>query len=352
MRPKFYALCMAGCLLASAAHCALAQNGGAAAPLISSGNPSGASAAPPSGARRMLSDDEPASSLRDNSATLRDDSPSPRDQATLGDQSWTTAPRQHPNTELQSSRSIKHLADSSDAAAADAASQSPSVSPAAPLQRVPDHASPLQRVPSPPSLAPREPSQSAAPSNAVQNAGGAYPPSGAAHLRSHVSQAQFTSADATSAQPRRDVGNAAAVKDEHRPLKPPTANDSSSQEKRSTGTVQMFVSVISSLLIVVGLLLGAAWCYRKATPNLSGNLPKQVLQVLGRSPLAPRQQLILVRFGPKLVLMSNLQGEVRTISEIVDPLEVDRICGMCESSQAGSISDSFRTVLHNIGRTG
>ncbi|MGN6545251.1 MAG: flagellar biosynthetic protein FliO [Aureliella sp.] len=351
MRPKFYALCLAGWLLASAAHCALAQNGGAAAPLISSGNPSGASTAPPSGARRTLSDDEPASSLRDNSATLRDDSASPRDQAALGDQSWTTASRQHPNSELQSSRSVKHLADSSDAAAADAASPSTAVSPAAALQRVPDHASPLQRVPSPPSLPPSEPSRSAAPLNAVQNTGG-YPPSGASHLRSHVSQAQFTSADATSMQPQRDAGNAAGTKDEHRPLKPPTASDSSSQEKRSTGTVQMFVSVISSLLIVVGLLLGAAWCYRKATPNLSGNLPKQVLQVLGRSPLAPRQQLILVRFGPKLVLMSNLQGEVRTISEIVDPLEVDRICGMCESSQAGSISDSFRTVLHNIGRTG
>jgi flagellar biogenesis protein FliO len=178
------------------------------------------------------------------------------------------------------------------------------------------------------------------------------PAAGASHQRSQVAQAQFTSPVASSPEPASDGNGLKGEADQHRPLKPPTTNDSQSDEKRSTGTVQMFVSVISSLLIVIGLLLGAAWCYRKATPNLSGSLPKQALQVLGRAPLAPRQQLILVRFGPKLVLMSNLQGEVRTLSEIVDPLEVDRICGMCESSQAGSISDSFRTVLHNIGRTG
>ncbi|MGN6134031.1 MAG: flagellar biosynthetic protein FliO [Aureliella sp.] len=132
----------------------------------------------------------------------------------------------------------------------------------------------------------------------------------------------------------------------------PRSSQATAPEKRSSGTVQMFVSVGSSLLIVVGLLLGAAWCYRKASPTSTGSLPKQVVQVLGRAPLAPRQQLILVRFAGKLVLVSNLQGEVRTISEIDDPLEVDRVAGLCESSQAGSISDSFRTVLHNIGRTG
>ena len=105
-------------------------------------------------------------------------------------------------------------------------------------------------------------------------------------------------------------------------------------------------------MIVIGLMLGAAWCYRRAMPGATGSLPKQVIQILGRTPLAPRQQLVLIRFGQKLVLVSNLHGEVRTISEITDPLEVDRMAGMCESAQAGSISDSFRTVLHNIGRNG
>ncbi len=170
------------------------------------------------------------------------------------------------------------------------------------------------------------------------------PASGGVRPASH--QAPANSAPANSAPAN------SAPAHEPRPLKPPTAVDTKDNAKGSTGTVQMFVSVMSSLAIVIGLILAAAWCYRKAAPTISGALPKQVVQVLGRTPLAPRQQLVLLRLGSKLVLVSNLHGEVRTISEITDPLEVDRLSGLCEAAQPGSISESFRSVLHNIGRNG
>jgi flagellar biogenesis protein FliO len=118
----------------------------------------------------------------------------------------------------------------------------------------------------------------------------------------------------------------------------------------SGSTPQMLLSIGSSLLIVIGLFLGLAWFYRKTlNTSLSGGLPKQVVQVLGRTPIATRQQLVLVRFGSKLVLVSLVQGEARTISEITDPLEVDQLAGLCESSQPGSISSSFRSILHQGG---
>ena len=79
---------------------------------------------------------------------------------------------------------------------------------------------------------------------------------------------------------------------------------------------------------------------------MTGGLPKHVVNVLGRTPLAARQQLVLVRFGSKLVLVSLVQGDARPISEITDPLEVDRLSGLCESQQPGSITQSFRNVLN------
>lgn len=132
---------------------------------------------------------------------------------------------------------------------------------------------------------------------------------------------------------------------------PPASQDSDSAGPRKGGTIQMLLSVGSSLLIVVGLFLGVAWCYRKTlNSSFSGGLPKEVVNIVGRTPLAARQQLVLVRFGSKLVLVSMIQGEARTISEITDPLEVDQLVGLCASSQAGSISESFRSVL-NQGAT-
>lgn len=130
-------------------------------------------------------------------------------------------------------------------------------------------------------------------------------------------------------------------------LRPPSGSDGSEPPTKGAGTLQMFLSVGSSLLIVVGLFLGVAWCYRKTlSSSVAGALPKQVVNVLGRTPLAPRQQLVLVRFGSKLVLVSMVQGEARMISEITDPIEVDQLAGICESARPGSISQSFRNVLN------
>lgn len=112
----------------------------------------------------------------------------------------------------------------------------------------------------------------------------------------------------------------------------------------------MLVSIISSLLLVVGLFLGVAWCYRKTLgTSLAGGLPKQVVNVVGRTSISARQQLVLVRFGSKLLLVSVIQGEARTLGEISDPLEVDQMLGECESGQPGSISQSFKSLLHSEG---
>lgn len=133
------------------------------------------------------------------------------------------------------------------------------------------------------------------------------------------------------------------------PIKPPssTAEDES---VAGTSTLQMLFSVGSSLLLVVGLFLGVAWCYRRSLGSeLRGGLPKEVVKILGRSPIAPRQQLLLLRFGSKLLLVSLVQGEARTLSEVTDPLEVDRLAGLCEQHGTGSITHSFKTVLGQGG---
>ncbi len=134
------------------------------------------------------------------------------------------------------------------------------------------------------------------------------------------------------------------------PLRPRTTAAEQTSERPKGGFLQMFMSVGSSLLVVIGLFLGVAWCYRRTGNTNLNLLPKHVVSVLGRSGLAPRQQLVLLRFGPKLVLVNLSQGDARTISEITDPIEVDRLAGLCESARPGSISESFRSVLFQTGK--
>ena len=121
-------------------------------------------------------------------------------------------------------------------------------------------------------------------------------------------------------------------------------------DKPKSSLLQMFLSIGSSFLLVVGLFLAVAWCYRRAGNSALSLLPKQAVSILGRTSMAPRQQLVLLRFGPKLVLVSLANGDARTISEITDALEVDRLAGVCESAKPGSITESFRSVLLQTGK--
>ena len=86
-------------------------------------------------------------------------------------------------------------------------------------------------------------------------------------------------------------------------LSPPrhdAAADKSSGGSRMLGAI---ISVVVSLAVVLGLFFIVAWFMRRGLPNSTRRLPAEVVEVLGRTPLAGRQQMHLLRFGNKLLLV-------------------------------------------------
>ena len=103
-----------------------------------------------------------------------------------------------------------------------------------------------------------------------------------------------------------------------------------------------------SLAIVLGLFLFVAWAMRKAAPRGSLLLPKEVFEVLGRAPLGARQQVQLLRCGNKLLLVSITPGGAETLTEVTDPVEVDRIAGICQQTHPKSATKAFRQVFQQL----
>jgi flagellar biogenesis protein FliO len=112
--------------------------------------------------------------------------------------------------------------------------------------------------------------------------------------------------------------------------------------------IDSFLTVAGSLGIVLGLFLVTIWCLRRGMPKSTRSLPPEVVEVLGRAPLAGRQQMHLIRFGNKLVLATVSPAGVDSISEITDPIEVNRLAGYCEGTRAGSATASFRGILDRL----
>ncbi len=116
---------------------------------------------------------------------------------------------------------------------------------------------------------------------------------------------------------------------------------------KNSGT-QSLVTILGSLGIVLGLFFVTMWLCRGSAPKSAQNLPAEVVEPLGRTSVAKGQQLQLFRFGSKLVLVSISPNGVDTISEITDPVEVDRISGLCLRNGALSSTQAFRTVLDSF----
>jgi flagellar biogenesis protein FliO len=104
-------------------------------------------------------------------------------------------------------------------------------------------------------------------------------------------------------------------------------------------------TVLGSLGIVLAAFFVFVWVTRRAAPKGLAMLPSDVLESLGRAPLAGRQQMQLIRLGSKLILLSVTNGEARTLTEVTDPDEAVRLAGLCKQNQPGSITATFRQVL-------
>ena len=103
-----------------------------------------------------------------------------------------------------------------------------------------------------------------------------------------------------------------------------------------------------SLAIVLGLFFFVAWAMRKAAPRGSLLLPKEVFDILGRAPLGARQQVQLLRCGNKLLLVSIAPSGIETLTEVTDPLEVDRIAGICQQADPKSAAKTFHQVFQKM----
>lgn len=136
------------------------------------------------------------------------------------------------------------------------------------------------------------------------------------------------------------------------PLPPPSrrvdaAHSNGAAAARPTA-ISSALTMGASLAIVLGLFLAAAWLLRKSGAGVVPLLPKEAVEVLGRTVLAGRQHLQLLRCGNKLLLVAVSPAGVETLTEITDPPEVDRLAGLCQQTRSDSASAAFRQVFQQF----
>jgi flagellar biogenesis protein FliO len=106
----------------------------------------------------------------------------------------------------------------------------------------------------------------------------------------------------------------------------------------------------TGLILVIGLFLVCVSLMRRGGPSPTTPLPRDAVAVLGRIPLTPKQFAHLLQVGNKLVLVSITGDRTDTITEVTDPVEVDRLLTMCMKGGKQSSSAEFQRVLQQLSR--
>jgi flagellar protein FliO/FliZ len=132
----------------------------------------------------------------------------------------------------------------------------------------------------------------------------------------------------------------------------PHASVDHSETSKLPGGLSSVVTVGGSLAVVLGIFLLIVWLLRRASPRGAGILPAEAFEMLGRAPLANHQQVHLLRCGNKLLLVAvtgaGAGAAAKTLTEITDLAEVDRLAGLCRRARAGSPTATFRQVFHQV----
>jgi flagellar biogenesis protein FliO len=193
---------------------------------------------------------------------------------------------------------------------------------------------------------------------------GVNAPAAVAPIREHrepapydrpIMRASHVTADPPAIQPIEPtpapVQTATTVQPETEPLKlPKPGNEDGALSGAGSGAgVRSLATVGVSLAAVLGLFFVMVWFTRRNLPKSLFGLSKDVVEVLGRAPLAGKQHMYLIRLGRKLILVSVTPSGAETLTEVTDPDDVQHLAALCERRNPNGSSGGFREALSQLG---
>ncbi len=107
--------------------------------------------------------------------------------------------------------------------------------------------------------------------------------------------------------------------------------------------------------MVLAVFGACAYFLKRTQGGKNRDLAKGSFEVLGRSALAPRHQVVLLRCGERLILVGVGPTGSNTLAEFTDSNEVNRLLAACRSGESGTFQETLQqmgTQRHQPGFVG
>jgi flagellar biogenesis protein FliO len=124
-------------------------------------------------------------------------------------------------------------------------------------------------------------------------------------------------------------------------------NQSSTTDNTATPTLEL-PRLLAAMALVVGLIFLLRWIGRRflgATPIAGGT---RAVQVLSRTLVAPRQSVMLMRVGRRLLVVADNGSQLAALSQITDPDEVAALVGQLQGEKLDVAGRTFGALFGRL----
>lgn len=102
--------------------------------------------------------------------------------------------------------------------------------------------------------------------------------------------------------------------------------------------------MMAALGAVIGLIFALRWLSQRVM-GLGDTGASGTVKILARAAVSPRQQMLLVHVGRRLLLVGNSGASLNTLAQITDPDEVAAILGQIRQRHPAAAGGAFETAL-------
>lgn len=112
------------------------------------------------------------------------------------------------------------------------------------------------------------------------------------------------------------------------------------------------LSTMAALGVVIALVLAIRWVYTKLTGRPATMGGSRAVEALSRTAIAPKNHVVLLRVGRRVLVCNDSTHGMRTLAEVDDPEEVAELLESVTASRPNSSTGTFNALLarfHNPG---
>jgi len=103
--------------------------------------------------------------------------------------------------------------------------------------------------------------------------------------------------------------------------------------------------VVLSLLLVIAAIFLLRWIAQQFFGAPSAKKSSRAIQVLSRSMIAPKQHVVLLQVGRRVIVVGDSGAQMNTLCEITDADEIASLMGQLRQDKSDPVSRAFGTFF-------